>query len=223
MPTFDDRIREQLAKPARPRAVEDVPPNFEEVVVEFAQGLEKACPFLEVVIDTAGRKYLLVAYPKHRRDKDFTVVRFRWTGAAFRIAMGEEDDFDDLCSPEELRGYLLRFLADCWFREVIAEYEGMLGADVSAYFENRPGDYVVGNVVLLNVSADDQKRIAEGAPGQQLTLRVKTSEDTSGYTKKYDASGLYRRLVSGGYSLKLIEHRPEGDEIVVVAARDADE
>lgn len=107
MSTFRERIREELAKPPREDAGEKVPAQFEDVLFDFAEGLEEARPSLSPVFEE-DRVHRLLVFPKHRRDLEYTAFRYRWTGSALRIAFGEEGDFDLQLAIDELESVGIR-------------------------------------------------------------------------------------------------------------------
>lgn len=216
MSTFRDRIRQELAKPPREEEGEELPSQLENVLFDFAEGLEAARPSLAAVFEE-DRVYRLLTFPKYRRDEEYTALRFRWTGSVLRIAMGEDGDFDEVRSPKELRDYLLRVLRDADFRETIDEYDDICKDDVPAALYDDPEQLLVGFVVPVEVSAEDQVRIAEAKPGERLTIRTKPRPATEDFPRTYDPSDWYLWFESGGYELRVLEHRRKGKEIVVVA------
>lgn len=216
MSTFRDRIRQELAKPPREEEGEELPSQLENVLFDFAEGLEAARPSLAAVFEE-DRVYRLLAYPKYRRDVEYTVLRFRWTGSVLRITMGEEGDFDEVRTPKELRDYLLRLLRDAELRETIDEYEEICKEGVPAALYDDPEQFLSGFVVPVEVSAEDQVRIAEAKPGERLTIRTKPRPATEDFPRTYDPSDWYLWFESGGYELRVLEHRRKGKEIVVVA------
>lgn len=221
MSTFHDRIREALSKPAREDLVEKLPAEFEKVLVDFARGLQAARPSLDVVIEPNGRVYELAVHPKYRRDEGHTALRLRWNGTVLRIGMGEKSDFDEVRSPDELREYLLRALGDAEFREAIDEY-GESEEQIPALLYEDDADLLAGRVVLVAVQHGDQSCVAKAKPGERLVIRATPREGRSRLTKSYSARQAYAWLRSGGYELRVLEHRPEGDEIVLVVEKEAE-
>jgi len=223
MSSFHDRIREKLTEPPRRSSADELPAEFEAVFLDFIEGLKAAHPALAAVIETRGRVHRLVTFPMYRPDEDFTALRFRWTGSALRIATGDDGDFDEVRTPEDLREYLLRFLGDAEFREAIEAYEEVSKEDVPALLYNESSDLLSAEVVLIEVKADDQKRILKATPGEKLTIRVRPRKDPNGLTRRYDGTSFYRWLKSGSYELPIAEHHPEGSEIVLVVEATADD
>lgn len=222
MSTFRERIREELAKPPREDAGEKVPAQFEDVLFDFAEGLEEARPSLSPVFEE-DRVHRLLVFPKHRRDLEYTAFRYRWTGSALRIAFGEEGDFDEVRSPKELREHLLRLLRDAEFRETIDEYEEICKEDVPAALYEDPEQLLAGFVVPVAVKAEDQAKIAMAKPGERLTIRAKPRLEAGEVPRTYDPSDWYLWFESGGYQLRVLEHRRKNKEIVVVVEKGEDD
>jgi len=73
--------------------------------------------------------------------------------------------------------------------------------------------------VLLEVTAEQQKRIGEAKPGQEVTLRLRAVEDPRELTAPYDPKRVYMWLKSGGYEVEVVEHRADGNDVVVIVEK----
>lgn len=224
MTPFQDRIRAALAKPSPSQAPNALPPEFEQVLVEFVQTLEEARPSLQAEIETEGRTHSLVTFPRYRRNEKTTILIFRWNGSVVRIAMGEDQDFEAARSPDDLREFLVRLVNDFAIRSTIDEYEEVCKEEVVAFLQSEPADILTMKAVMVAVSAEEQRRIATATSGKSLTVRVRpmptNPDDGMGV---YKPSKEYRWLGSGGYELRIIEHREEGEDIVITGSVVQDE
>ena len=191
MSSFHDRIREKLAEPPRRSSTDELPAEFEAVLLDFIEGLRAARPALQGEIERDGRVRKLVTYPKYRPDESDTLLRIRWNGSTLRIATSDDEDFDEIRSPEELRGQLLKLLGDPEYREAIDRYEEISKKDILALLYDDVSDFLMRRAVLLEVTAEQQKRIGEAKPGQEVTLRLRAVEDPRELTAPYDPKRVY--------------------------------
>jgi len=216
MSSFHDRIREKLAEPPRRSSADELPAEFHAVFLDFIEGLRAARPALQGEIERDGRQRTLVTYPKYRPDEADILLRIRWNGSTLRIAIGDDEDFDEIRSPEELRGRLLKLLDDPEYRKAIDRYEEVSEQEILALLYDDVSDFLTQRAVMLEVTPEAQKRIGEVKPGQEVTIHLRAVEDPRDLAGPYDPKRVYMWLKSGGYEVGVVEHRPEGDDIVLV-------
>lgn len=216
MPTFKTRIQQALAKPAPSHASNELAPEYEKVLTELVEALEEARPSLQVVIETQGRSRCLVVSPRYRRNETSIALSFRCNGSGVRVAIKDEQDFQSLVSPDELREWLVGFVNDVEFRETIDEYGETAEENVVAVLRMDGDDVFMRDNAFVIISAEEQRRIATAMPGQMLHIRGSIEEEDSSGMAPYNSIKPYCWLMSGGYELRVTDHELEDEDVVVI-------
>lgn len=197
---FEAQVLETLARIGAERVAVPRQDGFVDVLERFAKTLSKhpslGATVEEVAEVPGGRR--LVMWPKLRRDERATMLNFARTGGTF-LLLGQGRR--ELKSPKELEGYLKSdFLVGSAFPETLAAFEERCKAPTRGFLRRGGPSEVSPGDVLVRLDPDEQRRLAETAPGQDVTVLAR--EDRLPSTSLYqDAPGTYTCLVAGGYGM----------------------
>ena len=211
MTTFQDRIKEPLAR-VDPRSAGNGPAApFDQVLEEFVQTLVAEEPSVGAAIEKGHQPQMrsLVTWPRYRRDERAIMLTFWLHGTTMKVL--NEKELAPFESPEAVRDYLVDFLENSAFPLILAEYETRCNEDLDGFLRTTSLREASPKDAMVVVSAADQKTIATAPAGTTINLHVEPQRVPG--TAEYDASRKYAYLLSGGYGLRLIRHGLAGGKV----------
>lgn len=211
MPDLLTRMKQAMDSPEPPGAANPYDP----VLREFAKNLEAINEWVQVRIEVGDRPELryLVTGPRFRLFETSMMQSF-WISEDTLKIFGAEPRL--LNSPEELETYLVAFLKFSEFRTTLEEYERRCKEPVYASLRRRGLFDLYRGDVLVVVSPDDQRRLAEAEAGATFELQVPLDNPA-----EYDETLQHRYLESGGFGIRLETEatRREGDIVHLRGAK----
>lgn len=212
MRTFQDRIRATRARVNSYQA-SGPPVDFIDILEEFVSTLKTMYPFLGAAIEKGKRQQMwsFVTWPRYRRNERTIMLTFWWDGETMK-ALGDDKPapFD---TPEELKDYLVDFLENSAFDLTLETYGELCHEEIEGFLRTASLVQPSADDVMVIVDAADQQAIATAHPGDQITLKVNPYGNIAAYLANTQEYGW---LSSGGYGLRITEHRQEGEDIVII-------
>lgn len=209
---FEARILQELNSIDAARRAQARRDAFQEVLERFARALSRH-PALGAKVEATPAQLRLVLWPKLRRDELVQAKYFSREGDGL-VVWGV--DRKELRSPDELEEYLSRdYLRDPQFMERLSDFEARCATPALGFLRRGGPNEAGPEDVLVHVAPDEQRRLAEAAPGHDLTLLAR--EDRMPLTSLYDSGKTYTCLVAGGYGMWAKNHSRAEDERLRIA------
>lgn len=197
MTNFAQKIRDLAAQ----RATNDESP-FVPLLKDFAQGLcEEGRAVAKLEQGADHRRYRLVLHPKHRPAQQHLILSF-WVEAQSITVSGEQSTRLD--TTDALGSWLESFVTMPAFQESLAELAQCAKEPVEAYLRTIGPNVLSRDDVMVEVAADDQRRLDEAADKrEELQLVVHTS--TAPGAGKFSSTHRYVALDAAGLSFSLLK------------------
>lgn len=204
----EGRMREALHRIAAPASASST--NAYDQVLQRSKEILNENPAVQAEIEERSQPPMrfLVTHPKHRRSPQASMLSFGLIGTSIKV-LGEGRP--ELRTPDELWDYLVDFLEKPDFPITLKEYEEMEKEEVEGHLRKTSLFDRTREDVLVAVPPDQQRRLAEARPREELTLTVRL-EHFHGFGT-YDQDAKYACLESAGYGLRIIEHK-RSDELL---------